>query len=57
MDNQLIANSSQSFDSDHDLHVSVPNTAEFELHDDDRLKQEDDYRQGTYRCSLSTVDP
>ena len=48
MDNQQSTKMPKPFDSDLDLDASLmdDNQQRFVLREDDRLKQEDDYRQG-----------
>ncbi len=49
MDNQQSTKMPKPFDNDQEFHASggIDNTPQqFQLREDDRLKQEDDYRQG-----------
>jgi hypothetical protein len=50
MDNQQSTKMPKPFDSEHDLDASLAdgNQQHFVLREDDRLKQEDDYRQGWF---------
>lgn len=57
MDNQTSTKMPKPFESNNDLVQSTTETnpEQFQFHDDDRLKQEDDYRQGTFFLSPSSI--
>jgi len=48
MDNQQSTKMPKPFDNNQEYQASAidTNSQQFQLHEDDRLKQEDDYRQG-----------
>jgi hypothetical protein len=57
MEKQQSTKMPKPFDSDHGSHASASaggNQQQFELREDDRLKQEEDYRQGKHFIFILT---